>query len=384
MTQGQLDFINLIKSAVNQEKTVFPHRIDWDEVYILSRKHSVIPILYSAIRLNSLEAPNDFMNSLKGEYYSIICRHTNQQYWAQQVFAELENNHVKYMPLKGIVIYNIYPMEEMRTSCDIDIFFDKKRLETIKEIAKKYNLIFVEKGENHYVYCKDNVLFEFHYALTPPNEFLKKYYRNIWNKLINKNGFRFDFSPEDHYIYLLLHFVKHFLNGGGGIRALLDIYLYDKRYELNREYIKKELQKLGLCKFHAVIQKTANVLFGNIEGDEETDRIAGFIVSCSTYGSAKIAVSTKYHSSSKYTSKISYLQYRVFPPMEKMKNMYSILSKVPLLLPFFWVVRWFDVLFTRRERIKTVFETSQQISVEHSLYEILKSVDLDKTISRYY
>ena len=53
--------------------------------------------------------------------------------------------------------------------------------------------------------------------------------------------------------------------------------------------------------------------------------------------------------------------------------MYSWVKKVPILLPVGYVVRWFEVLFTRPKNIKTVFDTAKTI----------KSTDVDLTEKVY-
>ena len=42
----------------------------------------------------------------------------------------------------------------------------------------------------------------------------------------------------------------------------------------------------------------------------------------------------------------------VFPSFSGMKTLYPILKKLPFLLPFCWVIRWFKVLFTKNKNIK--------------------------------
>lgn len=47
-----------------------------------------------------------------------------------------------------------------------------------------------------------------------------------------------------------------------------------------------------------------------------------------------------------------------------MQERYPILKKAPILLPFYWIKRWFEVLFKRRKNIKNTVNIMQQITNE--------------------
>ena len=47
-----------------------------------------------------------------------------------------------------------------------------------------------------------------------------------------------------------------------------------------------------------------------------------------------------------------------------MKGKYKILKKLPFLLPFAWVYKWFEVLFTRPGNIKGTIKDSEKLNQE--------------------
>ena len=57
-----------------------------------------------------------------------------------------------------------------------------------------------------------------------------------------------------------------------------------------------------------------------------------------------------------------YLLYRLFPPLDELKKKYTILKRIPFLLPVFWIWRLITGPIKRRKRIvyelKTINDTT--------------------------
>lgn len=107
------------------------------------------------------------------------------------------------------------------------------------------------------------------------------YYYNVKDRLVKDEGSEFGYhmTPDDSYIYLLCHMYKHYLYVGTGLRSLMDIYLFNKRYsdELDMEYISRELEKLELLKFEKNTRSFAEKVFtGQPLLQEEQKELDGF------------------------------------------------------------------------------------------------------------
>ena len=120
------------------------------------------------------------------------------------------------------------------------------------------------------------------------------------------------------------------------------------------EYIRTELGTLGLDDFYKNIIKILKNWFGNEQSDEITDFLTEKVFTCGVYGlrgnwvlSDGLKISKK-HKNAKLHKFFSV----VFPSFSGMKTLYPILKKLPFLLPFCWVIRWFKVLFTKNKNIK--------------------------------
>ena len=53
---------------------------------------------------------------------------------------------------------------------------------------------------------------------------------------------------KDFYIFLVEHSANHYIQGGVGLRMLLDMYLYKTKYlnNIDNEYLSKQLKTLGI------------------------------------------------------------------------------------------------------------------------------------------
>ena len=337
---------------------------DWDDLYRLAKMHSVENLFYKAIK-NREDIPNDLKEKAKKQYWGNIHQQISQDYYAEQVFNALNEKNISYMPLKGYYLRKLYPNPELRTSCDIDFFYDSTRTEELNEIMLKEGFVEEQGGPNHSVWQKDATSFEPHFYLLSDNDKFHAYYKNVWERLKNVEGSLYAFSDEDFYIFFIVHSAKHFTHGGFGIRTVLDIHVYNQAKTLDREYLNCEFQKLGLAKFVRTMETLSECWFGGKTMDEDMERISDYVIESGTYGvSLNRIMLNNAKENSVGGSRISYFLKTLFLPYKQMRRRYPILQKAPILLPFYWVRRWFEVLFKRRGNIAKTVNTMQQITNE--------------------
>lgn len=201
---------------------------------------------------------------------------------------------------------------------------------------------------------------EMHRALLPDESPFAEYYADPWQRALptdEESVYRF--SPEDEYIFMLMHGYKHFSGAGSGVRTVLDFYLFLKAYgdTLNREYIDGEIaaadalaEKRGaegapLKNFEATLFREIGLWF---EGESAVlDETGLEILSDGVYGRAE----KRWIKESRKKGRGKYLFGRLFPPFRTMKQAFPVLKKLPFLLPFFWIWRILRGVFKRRKNI---------------------------------
>ena len=338
---------------------------NWEALYDLAKAHSVENIFYKAIQ-NNIGVPPALKEKAKKHYLGNIHQQITQDYYAEQVFNALNEKNIRYMPLKGYYLRKLYPFPELRTSCDVDFFYDLNYTEDVHAIMRGQGFSQSQGGPNHSVWQKELITFEPHFYLLSDNDKFHAYYQNVWERLKSDGGALHSFSDEDFYVFFIVHAAKHFTHGGFGIRTVLDIHIYNQVKTLNREYLNEEFEKLGLTKFVRALEELAICWFTGKPMDENTECISEYVMKSGTYGVSLHGIMiNNVKEQSVSGSKFSYFFRTLFLPYKQMKIRYPILQKIPVLLPFYWMKRWFEVLLKRRGNITKTMNTMQQMTTEN-------------------
>lgn len=272
----------------------------------------------------------------------------------KKLFQYMDAEHIWHMPLKGAILKDLYPRQEMRQMADNDILFDATYEAAVKDyfVKEGYEVISYAKG-NHDVYEKEPVYnFEMHTSLfgEAHNEVWAEYYKDIQSKL-NKSDehFLYSFTDEDFYIYFIVHAFKHFDGCGTGIRYFVDSYVYQNAKNLDWGYIEEELDKLGVLAFEKTFRSVSMKIFGKGEDvsqlSEEEYRMLCDSMFAGTYGNLQSGIDKKLHkiqgNEDRITknTKVKYIIGRLFPPMSYYKAYYPFIYKTRIFIPFFVIFR---------------------------------------------
>lgn len=374
-------FIEIIRNVLHNKKTEYNDKIDYKQVYEIAKYHSLEAFMYEGCKDMDL---GEISKALKNEHKETIYKVAIQEAEKEALLDELEKAEIKHMPLKGAILKYLYPSVELRSMADFDCFFDKTKKKDVKKllISLGYDVELYNRG-NHDVYMKKPYMsIEMHKDLIGDCFKISKYYKNVWNNLILVDGkkYEYKFNDEDFYIFMIAHMVKHFAHGGTGIRSFIDIYLYINKFtKLDFNYINEELNKMGIVKFSNKAIELSKVWFDGEESNELMDNFAENVFTNGTYGtifnSAIVSFNENSEDKSIESSKSKYFFRRMFPTFETMKRRNPILKKLPILLPWFYMIRLFKGLFTfkgHKQEMDNVNQiTKEDIEKVNKLHEEL-------------
>jgi hypothetical protein len=265
------------------------------------------------------------------------------------LFQAFSHSGIDYMPLKGIVLKQLYPNPEMREMRDADILIRLEQYTAIAEIMIKLGYHEVKESDHELVWSKPSFMtVELHKRLISSyNKDYYSYFGDGWQRVrcseIDQN--RYEMPPEDQLIYLFTHFAKHYRNGGIGIKHFVDIWLYmDTNLGLNMEYINAELTKLQLYEFFQNIHNTIDVWFNGADANEMSNFITERIFASGAYGAKNEKSLAACVKRLKTIGSVSGVRRKnildlIFLPYPSMCVKYPILRSIPFLLPVFWIVR---------------------------------------------
>lgn len=346
----------------------------------LAQKHSVANMLYYALpQLSRERQPKEAERRLLKELaYAAAAREALQQRELDAVLARFEAEHIAVLPLKGCVIKQLYPKSEMRYMSDTDLLFDPAQAASARAVLEElgYTTDRFAQGETDLYSSPMRMNYELHRSLQNEgyNENSRRFLGGLLSRAGPKDGYKYilELPKEEHYAYLLCHFVKHLLSGGIGVRQVMDIFICRHGWTFDEERLAALLHELELTDFAATLERLADHWFGGSAGDAVTDELGAYILGSGTFGTDEQRVADRMLREQKKPNRARYVLRRVLPPFELMSFYFPRLKKLPFLLPFYWLLRIFRGIFCRKRKlsgeIDTVFRTTDETLKERAAF----------------
>jgi hypothetical protein len=364
--------IHLLASVLHDARPQNPPEyLAWEKLYRLSVRHGVANmVFYGLKRLNAdQKPPQELMGKFHTEYRKAIAKEATQHIAVEQILSAFEENGIDCMPLKGYLIKYLYPQPDMRLMADVDILFKNEQTEQVKKLMLELGFTLEHQGGNHDVYYKKPFMnIEMHRRLVAENSPYSAYLSKTWDRATLKSGCRciWQLSPEDFYIYLLIHLTKHYTGGGTGIRSFIDIWVYHCHDQdaLDWDYVRTELEAINLREFAENIRAIGEVWFGSGQSNGLYEEMTEYIILSGAYGTKKhsiISATSIRADQKRLPSKYAYWLQLFFPPLKTLKISYPFLTAWPSLLPACWVLRGIKSLLFKRSH------TFHMISAVHSV-----------------
>ena len=275
----------------------------------------------------------------------------------KKILAELEAAGIWYLLLKGVLLKDMYPKLGMRQMSDNDILFDETRREDVRTIMESLGFSCEHYGTGYNdAYAKPPVcFFEMHSHLLSEakNPEFYAYYKDLSRRLLPdaETGFGRHFSQEDFYLFITVHAYKHYASGGTGVRSLLDTYVFMQKYGsvLDREYLDRELETLGIKEYELESRTVAKKLFSGQTLSEAEEKTLQYFILSGTYGNPVHMTENRLKNAG--GSKIRYILKRVFPSMDYVRVYFPFFYRHKILLPVLWIWRPVRALFRNRKML---------------------------------
>ncbi len=388
MDNFQRNVIELVKSAITFEKAMVDSQFDWNRMMVLAKYSQTFPLVYYGVKNSQLTVSSDVSHMLEMAMLQHLAIDQRQLYELKKIELAFQNADIDYMLLKGARLKYLYPETSLRVMSDADILIKSEQYHKIKLVMLDLGFSEAYESNHEFVWKKSTLVLELHKTIVPSyNIDFYNYFGDGWNFASEDTHtkHRYTMSKEDEFVYIFTHFADHYRNGGIGIRHITDLWVYlNKNSDMDEQYIEKSLKKLQIFEFYQNVIKTVNVWFENAQSDEITDIITNKIFTSGSYGTAEQKNFSNALRMAKNANTVRFVKLAkminlIFPPLDSMKLRNPILKHAPILLPVFWIVRWFDILLFKREKIALQQVKISAASKENvSRYqEELKKVGLD-------
>lgn len=333
-TTVQDEFIRILRAELTGE-TAVPTG-DPTEVLALAKRHQMEHIVSHALLKNGQK---EYAKPL----HQSIWMSEQQGFVLDQVRGAFNGREIPFIPLKGAVLRGLYPEGWMRNSCDIDVLVRESDLASAE--AALTGLGYVKsngKTAHDITFTAGAVCLELHYTLIEEYRLpqIAAVLDRVWDYSYLVHDYEYAMADEMFYFYHIAHMVKHFENGGCGVRSFVDLWMLDHWMAFDCQKREDLLLQGGILTFAQAAERLAEHWFS---GGDATglDTMEQFVFTGGAYGTTVNGVTVK---KVLRGGRWRHILSRLFVPYAQLKRYYPVLQKHPYLLPVYEVVRWVQAL----------------------------------------
>ncbi|MGN1131967.1 MAG: nucleotidyltransferase family protein, partial [Ruminococcus sp.] len=360
--------------------------IDYNRIFKITALHSIANMVSYALESSHLDVPKDNLDSFIKYRKFMLMKDASQFAATKKLIEAFEEQGIDNLLVKGQFIKDSYKQPDYRVMNDVDIHIRKSDFKRIKEIVTSMDYEVIEEKENLLIVVQQPfVQIELHgdngeFRDTQMGE-------NLFDIAMLKKGksHTYQFSVNDHFVYIIEHYAKHFRDlGGMGIRMIADVYNLHNHYNnsLNEKYIQNKLTASGTYNFYKMLLNKCRQYFESGDKTITFDSVDVFIFSSMTFGREEVLYynrqldyQRKYMNNS---DKENYILRRIFPPRKKLIEEYPSLKKTGATLPLVWVHRNIKLLFGKdkknyKKNLELYKKYNDKSQLEYLLYVMKKA-----------
>ena len=220
---NQQALLELLKASLFGAESHFPEGVDWDAVLQEAKDQAVVALAAPAVPDSEMKKWDIHIRRNKMQFMQIL----NEQRNLVRIF---ETAGIPMVILKGFAAAMYYPEPINRTMGDIDFIVPPERFEEARRMMEEngYTYIYDLGNDRDYTYRKNDIAFELHHHYSDKDWdveslILDGINRSVWCKVYNIS---FPALPEEINGLVLLDHVRHHLDGGLGIRQIIDWMMF--------------------------------------------------------------------------------------------------------------------------------------------------------------
>ncbi len=334
--------VSAIKSQITETDFEFPENTDFKMLYKLAQNHRVTAMVAPAV-MKCKFADNQIKSIFGKELFKNSARYTAQERERQELSEEFSKNEIHHCFLKGSKVGAYYKNPDCRFMLDMDLYVESDKFKEAEAmlVSRGYEISTNGDDKDTGYIKKPFLIVELHKELKYDYDKGYDYYKGAFERMYCSDGYAMSMTNEDFYVYILSHTAHHFETAGTGIKSIVDHYFLRENLKpkCNPVILENALEEIGLKKFAEKIDKLCDFWFKEAESDSLTEETSEYILLSGVFGNETNSYLSSVARGEYSDSPNSYFFKRLFPPFKIMKNRYTVLKKLPFLLPVFWCVR---------------------------------------------
>ena len=261
--------ISLLASALFGAENPTIAGVDPNLILKEAEEQAVFPLVYHALSQDpSVQIDPNWIARYQmhlANNIAVISRH----YLAHTLMTEAG---IPYTVIKGCASGRYYPVPEMRTMGDVDLYVGRQSMKAVRAfLTEKGYLVSALDHSHHWTFTKGSVEFEVHWLPSGVPAEDDGRIESMFDDLLDKrvlvgSGDAAYYIPDSfhHGLILLLHTANHLSAGGIGLRHLMDwvLFVSDIPERDFCERFEDVLHQLGLWQFAKVLTAVGIRFFG--------------------------------------------------------------------------------------------------------------------------
>lgn len=256
--------IRLLRAFIHSEAApALPKDVDGDVLARLARAGNVGGIVGYMAQPFLDRFSDQAAKFLTRQFYATVGQYANNGVACDALFAALRHAKIPFAAVKGAVLGHLYPMREMRTFGDVDIYVSPAFRDAVRALAGE-GAVF--EDDTQICVNRPPLQIEFHFDLAVdavgrlPQ--LKAYLAATEKHFAVWQGVE-TVDPLYHFVYLLSHQMRHFADDSPGIRSFLDLAVFLKSdIAPKAEELSAVLKALGLYAYAQTVLTLTAQWFG--------------------------------------------------------------------------------------------------------------------------
>lgn len=370
MIQESKLLIGLLGWSVSGKEQPLSADVDWEKFLRLAQVHKVDALAYDGLQKVPgiwLQVPETIQNKLFSAYMQAIYRDSQLDHVKQLLQEKLLEQNIPHIFLKGSVLKHSYPIPALRTMCDMDVLVYTEDYGKLAQIAKTMGGEVGHSDGNHRNYhFQGGVTVEFHPNLLHHETPVGTQINPGWQYAkANCLTCAKELTEEGFYLNTICHLANHFVDGGVGVRFILDVWVnrHLRKPEPDWQWVEKELDSFGLLDFVNKIEALSELWFGQGESNEVLEELGEYILTSGLHGTTSRAILNAV-SLSPGGNQRSALLGKMFYSRAEMEDRFPWVKGKPILLPLAWCVRAFRAVTRHGDKVLQWGKETGDVSTE--------------------
>ena len=270
--------IQVISDHLNNKSTLPPnYEIDWGAVVWCFKIHELAGILYHQCRDF---IPADCRTELQRQNAAVMYYHANRLWEEESLKKALTESGITFFGIKGAAVAEFYPQPAYRTMGDTDLVVHAGDMEGVDVILMSMGYENEKKSDDcGWKYSKNDMAVEVHESLVleglSHDRECTCFFGNPWD-YVRGNELNWSY----HFLFLIYHLRKHFVDRGVGLRQFVDIAVLTKgNTGLDWPWIQDRLRELNMWEFARRVFALNRYWFGTEVPLEVGEFDRGFLAS---------------------------------------------------------------------------------------------------------